>query len=603
MFFITQTVIFSQYRDDNGDGIFDHVQSFSEFSNFNSPFNSGLTFQSFWTSGASTFTYCSDGVAGYFDGDSLLDVAAYGGGEKTLRIAEQFPGIPDSFVVKYEFTKTENGNFVSLVAGDTDGDGKIEIIIGDLSTLGRLYMFENDGNDTWVNLNTQATLTQPTTNPQIKSLLIADMNNNGKQEIIVFRGVSSPSLAGDVSLWEHSGASGINTYSKIHYYGVPSYFFGSSGIGDADNDGYPELYLSYGGLGSTAINIGWIEYNPDSSKFFRYTFASPINGLPSAYAVADYDNDGNKELVMTGNIYLKGAGIAVFRSNGLNTYQLIDTISIPADNNSLLTAEIKHLTGRNYPSVLIGSFNGRSYVFEYDGTGLVKQFEKTDYPSGAIRKIRWIDINGAEGFINAKQNSGTGIFLLKRDDIVPVEFISFTAFTVEGGVQLLWSTATETNNAGFEIQRSYESGKWQTAGYLNGAGTSVAANHYSFTDVPDEPGDYQYRLKQIDLDGSFSYSAISQVSVTKTGENVLIQNYPNPFRSSTNIVFTLKDQSPVIIKIYNSLGEEIQTLVNETRNAGKHQIQFDTERLTSGVYYYKITAGNYSDVKKMLINR
>ena len=186
--------------------------------------------------------------------------------------------------------------------------------------------------------------------------------------------------------------------------------------------------------------------------------------------------------------------------------------------------------------------------------------------------------------------------------VVPVELTAFNASIKDAGVLLEWTTASEINNMGFEIQRN-GSATWETIGFVEGNGTTTEINNYQFFN--DLSGfnntiKLQYRLKQIDFNGVFSYSDI--VEVTFVPENYsLSQNYPNPFNPSTSISFTLTKSTFVTLKIFNILGNEITTLVNQVMPGGKHEIKFIANNLPSGIYLYTITANDFVDTKKMLL--
>ncbi len=184
---------------------------------------------------------------------------------------------------------------------------------------------------------------------------------------------------------------------------------------------------------------------------------------------------------------------------------------------------------------------------------------------------------------------------------LPVEFTSFNAATNESNVSLNWATATETNNKGFEIQRKSEKGDFAKIGFVNGAGTSSQPHTYSYVDSKLTTGKYTYRLKQVDLDGSFAYSKEVNVNVNVPLKFGLDQNYPNPFNPTTEINYTIAKDGLVSLTVYNSLGQEVEKLVNGVVTAGQHRVSFDASRLASGVYYYRLVSNGNNLVKKMML--
>ncbi len=187
--------------------------------------------------------------------------------------------------------------------------------------------------------------------------------------------------------------------------------------------------------------------------------------------------------------------------------------------------------------------------------------------------------------------------------IVPVELTSFTANSSGDVVNLLWSTATETNNKGFEIQRKIENGSWETIGYKAGRGTTTNITAYSFSDNTGNlnTGNLIYRLKQIDFDGTYKYSNEVEVQKIQLNKYELSQNYPNPFNPSTSIKYSIGKNGLVTLKIYNILGKEVVTLVNGVKTAGSYEIIFNAHNLSSGVYFYKLQSGNYNETKKFIL--
>jgi len=202
-------------------------------------------------------------------------------------------------------------------------------------------------------------------------------------------------------------------------------------------------------------------------------------------------------------------------------------------------------------------------------------------------------------------------------NIVPVELQSFTAEDYGRDVKLIWSTATETNNQGFEIERLQDSkieslNEWESVGFVPGFGTTTEVHHYSFVDESLQPGNYQYRLKQIDFDGKFEYSNIIEVAVDVPKKFSLEQNFPNPFNPTTKIKYQIPLSPPLLkgeseaggfvtLKVYDVLGNEIATLVNEQKPTGTYEVVFDGTGLPSGIYFYQLKAGSFVETKKMIL--
>ncbi len=222
----------------------------------------------------------------------------------------------------------------------------------------------------------------------------------------------------------------------------------------------------------------------------------------------------------------------------------------------------------------------------------------------------------ASGFLTPSANQDGapfGIFFALADGtvgefpsgVVPVELTSFTASVSGSAVSLKWTTATETNNRGFEVERKFDKGEntseWQTIGFVSGKGTTSERTDYIYEDdVKDLVADrYTYRLKQVDFDGTFDYS--NEVEVTNVAPTAFLldQNYPNPFNPSTTIKFSLPQAEVVSLKIYNILGSEVATLLNGTVEAGSYDVNFDASNLSSGVYLYELRAGNFTQIMKM----
>jgi hypothetical protein len=193
------------------------------------------------------------------------------------------------------------------------------------------------------------------------------------------------------------------------------------------------------------------------------------------------------------------------------------------------------------------------------------------------------------------------IVRITHDDPIPVELTSFTASVIGSSVHLNWITASEINNYGFEVERKTNESNYEKIGFVTGAGSTTETQTYSYTDTRVTNGNYTYRLKQVDFDGSFEYSYEVEVDVNVPAIYALEQNYPNPFNPTTNINFSLAEAGNVKLLVYNLLGEEVMTIINELREAGRHSVTFDAGSLPSGTYFYKLETPQFSETKKMIL--
>lgn len=192
--------------------------------------------------------------------------------------------------------------------------------------------------------------------------------------------------------------------------------------------------------------------------------------------------------------------------------------------------------------------------------------------------------------------------------VLPVELTSFTAQAQDQTVILNWVTATELNNRGFEIQRKVVEGDFATVGFIKGEGTTTNQKEYSYADKDLAEGKYFYRLKQLDFSGESEYSKTIEIDVKILDNFVLDQNYPNPFNPSTTIKYSIPTSEFVTLKVYDVLGKEVATLINEEKANGGYTVEFNASNLpggkaglSSGIYFYTLQAGKFSESKKLIL--
>ncbi|QOJ28332.1 MAG: T9SS type A sorting domain-containing protein [Ignavibacteriales bacterium] len=385
----------------------------------------------------------------------------------------------------------------------------------------------------------------------------------------------------------HSGSMGpAYSASSLSFPGYPS-----SGVGGS-------VAFTNGG---SAVNDGDINRAFDSVATAGNVYTSFLVNLTSARATADYFfHIGPKTLGTTfrARVYAKssGAGFVMGLSktgspivedptvlNFNQTYLIIVkyNLNLDAANDDLVTMYVYDTatpgTEPGTPLLTVGPV-GAGVADGLNSIGSIAIRQGTNTPTGTIDGIR---------------------VSTTWDYLVPVELTSFTGNVSGNSVQLGWTTATETNNSGFSVERKSADGSWSAVAFIQGKGTTTSPESYSYTDRNLNAGVYTYRLKQIDYDGTFSYSGEVEADVTVPAEFTLSQNYPNPFNPSTTINFTLPVQSHVRLAIYAVTGELVELLVNEVRDAGSYNAVFDASKLSSGVYIYRMTAGNVTLTKKM----
>lgn len=263
-----------------------------------------------------------------------------------------------------------------------------------------------------------------------------------------------------------------------------------------------------------------------------------------------------------------------------------------------------------------GQVTHKIAVVNYATTGNDSIYIRYDLPEGV--SIHFYDELGGIIINFTVEDSGEVAYLyiptlnklwmdVYYENVIPLEITSFTSGIKDGNnVELNWLTTTETNNNGFEIQKQVSSTQlavstWEKIGFVPGFGTTTKPKSYSFIDEDVTTGIYEYRLKQIDFDGSFTYSKEIEVEVSFTPKEFVYQNYPNPFNPVTTIKYTIPKSGIVKLTVFNILGEQVSVLVNEFKEAGAYNIHFNALKLNSGLYLYRLESNGFNKTKKMLL--
>jgi Lamin Tail Domain/Secretion system C-terminal sorting domain len=386
--------------------------------------------------------------------------------------------------------------------------------------------------------------------------------------------------------------------------------FSLSGLVYAQKADHVVIAEVYGGGGNSGAYYKYdyiILYNPTSSSVDLSTWSVQ-------YASSSSSNWHTTNLTGTiqANSYYGIQGSAGSNSSAADlpfTPNDTGTFSLSATSDKVALVD-------NQTDLAVDDPTSNSDVIDFVGYGNADAYEGSAAASSPsnTESIRRLDNSGNQTYGSNgsgwdSDDNANDFYVATTDNTsppLPVELSTFTAKANKLGIQLNWSTATEVNNYGFEIQRSVVSEQqsaesWVKVGFVKGNGNSSSPKSYSFVDNNPLSGKVEYRLKQIDNDGQYKYSNIVEVSFSNPLRFALFQNYPNPFNPSTIIKYQISKAVYVSLKVYDVLGRRVASLVNKNEQPGNYSVRFNAEKLSSGIYYYQLKAGNYRQVKKLLL--
>ncbi len=312
---------------------------------------------------------------------------------------------------------------------------------------------------------------------------------------------------------------------------------------------------------SSAWNLGF------ASLVFNYNHAAMNN--PVELTEGRWDNDSNSQYAdQTIATYSGGAAESI--EIGLNSLPS-DGTSVPTALTLVGTIRFNILNNSQYHNIIWNT--GFSAVLDNNGNDL----------------------------------SNSMVYIDPLNEPLPIELASFVSTVLKNDVVLNWTTTQEQNNSRFNIERnkiqnnigSYD---WQEAGFVNGAGNSNGPKSYSFTDKNLQSGKYNYRLKQIDYNGAYKYYELqNEVVVNLPSKFELAQNYPNPFNPVTVIRFDVPRISNIKLVIYDNTGREIERLVDDVLMPGIYEYKWNATNFASGIYFYKLQADGFENIKSMAL--
>ncbi|MGD8777840.1 MAG: FG-GAP-like repeat-containing protein [Ignavibacteria bacterium] len=454
------------------------------------------------------------------------------------------------------------------------------------------------------------------------------------------------------------GGSSMDDTADVIITGRSTYYYFGHSVsyaGNINNDNYDDViigeykyyyergraYIFYGSnslsgnFDASSANVTITGENDGDHFGWSVSYAGDVNGdnIDDVIVGApEYNYENGRAYIFYGGSSIYTADVKITGINTSNQFGYSVSYAGNINNDSyddFIVGTIGYYApGRAYifhgSSSLSSSISSSSANIVITGENGDDKFGNSVSYAGDVNNDGYDDI--IIGAPNYPLNGQTYIYS-DNNAPMPVELTSFTARfdklnDQQNCVVLNWQTATEVNNYGFEIERntplqspleggmSETRGVWETLAFINGHGNSNSPKSYNFTDKTVTEGKYQYRLKQIDFDGSFEFSNTVEISFinsqTLPAEFELFQNYPNPFNPTTAIQYSMPETGLVSLRIYNLLGQEVKTLVSKEQTAGVYNVQWNGEnnvgqKVTSGIYIYRIESGKFVDSKKLVL--
>ena len=519
----------------------------------------------------------------------------------------------------------DNGSILASTPGTVDwteilsGDGTIVNIAP--QTDDRYYpAYQNGGIYRMTRSRTNATLMTPSgiNVPLFVNPVVIDKNNSS----LMYCGGGDNSSTEYAGVWRNNNALNATTTTGW------SFLSGTGIASDPGNSYYPQV-SAIGLSQSTSANILYFGTSKGQVKKVTNSNATPIvtdvtgSSFPSDAYVSCIGVDptnSDKAIVAFSNYNVQSLW---YTSDGGITWTDIEGNLSGSTGPSIRWVSIFDVSGTTH--YFLATSIGVYFTTTLDGSSTVWSQETASATTIGNVVCDMLDWRSADNTL-AVATHGRGVFTTQISAPLPVEITSFTATSNGSKVVLNWQTATKVNNYGFEIQRqnvtqiasNLSNEDWETIGFIQGSGNSNSPKSYEFVDESPLSDSAEYRLKQIDTDGCFTYYdetvQVAGYSTTDVNDaNVQIeyslsQNYPNPFNPTTQISYEIPENCFVNLVVYNSIGQKVVELVNEQQTKGKYSVQFDASNpdgsgrgLTSGVYIYKLQVGKFSTVKKMLL--
>ena len=529
-----------------------------------------------------------------------------------------------------------NGDDVAV--GTVDGDSNLDVVIVGGSDA-ELFLGNGDGTfreDTPFNLF-----------PSVDngSAAIGDVTGDGAADVLI----AGSEFGTPVTTLFAGNGDGTFSESSASFLGLET---GTAGVVDANGDGNPDVFVSGNASASSTLPQTRL-YLGDGSGGFSVAGAGVEGTIDPPIAFGDYDGDGDADLVLPslggteagplyqnlvqertpsasvtqtigsgGTFTFSGTGVSLrfssVSSSGDVTVERFDNAPFdPAGISQSTVSEYRLVVEPDNSFGFGGSAEVRLAVSAFSGiddpTEVQIYSRPTDGSSEFTGLQTTVEDQGtatvSDDVLVASTSSFSEFVLASDTQPLPVELAGFDA-TVDGAsVRLTWQTASESGNAGFEVQRrrarasgASSAAEWTTVGYREGAGTTSSPRRYRFVDeVPYEADRLVYRLKQVDTDGTASYS--TEVTVRRgVDELTLLPTYPNPARRRATVRFAVPERQEVTVRLYDVLGRRVRTAVRRTAE-GRQETTLDVGDLSSGVYVLRLRAGGETRTRKLTVVR
>lgn len=493
------------------------------------------------------------------------------------------------------------------IAADLNNDTKPDAVVASEggSQTGMLAWYENqtgEGGADSDGFGPEQIIVEPGDVQQVEA---ADLDGDTDKDLVVVYG----SFSQNVVWYENQidEGSGFSTENSI-----ASSLFNLRAMRVADlNGGGADVIIGYQSFPST---LSWFENDGNGNFSGEKVIDSDVGGQINDLTSASLDSDTDQDLLLA-SAKSGGDGIVWYPNQlgeGGDDFGGQNVISTAVQfPQSVYAAD---LTGDSNVDVLSASTGGDKVAWYANEGGafssqtVVYTSSKGNVSQGA-ESVFAADINGdtETDVLSVSTGREEVAWYENTSGVLPVEMAGFDASIDDASVQLSWTTASETNNAGFRIQRRVGEGEkgregaWTRVGSVEGAGTTSEVQNYRFTDadLPYEADALTYRLKQVDIDGTVHFS--ETVTVERGVEKVrLLGTAPNPVRQQAKVRYALPQRQDVTVQLYDVLGRQVRTVVSEPKE-GRHKQSLDVSGLSSGVYFLRLQSNGQVRTQKLTV--